>query len=177
MQTSNGSCSSVHSAMNTSAGSCSSKATMTQASAGSCSSKATMTQASAGSCSSNGAMMQASSGSCSAKGASAGACTTSGACTSTTTAQYQLPKGMQYTKVAVPGGVDYIFTGNGVEKLSNMCNVSCTNTAAQNGLTFSHTEGAGYVVVSVRGNGADTACDSVVHTALMTSGVGEAING
>jgi len=81
---------------------------------------------------------------------------------------------MKYTKVAVPGGMDYVFTGAGIDQLNEMCKVSCSETAAKAGSKFSHSSGNGYVVLSVRGEKTGSCCDDVVQTALVTSGVAQA---
>ena len=81
---------------------------------------------------------------------------------------------MKFTKVAVPGGMDYVFTGAGIDQLAEMCKISCSEMAAKSGSKFSHTSGNGYVVLSVRGTNTGNCCDDVVQTALVTSGIAQA---
>lgn len=171
---SNGSCGSS-AAVQTASGSCTSKEASVQTASGSCAAKGASVQTASMTCGdAKGASIQtvsdACAAACAAKGASASAC---GSKTGATTAQMDLPKGMHYTKVQVPGGVDYVFTGSGIEKLASMCEVSCSAAAAQSGATFSRTEGRGYIVLSLRGKDVTPACDAVVQTALNTSGLGE----
>lgn len=83
-----------------------------------------------------------------------------------------MPKGMAYTRLDVPGGVDYVFTGNGIDQLSTLCAKSCSDTAMKTGNRFAMASGEGYVVLSVRGDNSNNCCTQVLETALTTSGAG-----
>ncbi|MCA9726960.1 MAG: hypothetical protein KC729_04700 [Candidatus Eisenbacteria bacterium] len=191
------SCSAVHAAAagsctstTASAGSCTGAATMQTisntgssccagkvegASASSCTAAHTMQTASntGGSCCAG--KVQGASASCSGS-CSAGMKTASNAsCSSANPSECMnawLPKGMNFIRLDVPGGVDFVFTGQGVDKLSKACSYSCSNVAAAKGSRFALAEGNGYVVLSVRGEDAASCCGEVVEMAFATSGAG-----
>lgn len=173
---------------------CASKATnavQTVSNGGSCGAKATnavQTVSNNGSCcaskATNAVQTVGNVGSCAsgAQGVSAGHCgakaqgtASNASCTSANPSECMsawLPKGMNFIRLDVPGGVDFVFSGAGVDKLTQACSSTTSAVAAEHGTRFAMTKGDGYVVLSVRGDDAASCCGEVVETAFATSGVG-----
>jgi len=180
-----GSCAASHTVQTVSneAGACGAKATsavQTVSNDACCASKgAVQTVSNDACCASKGVVQTASVGAC---GVSAGACgstaksatASNASCSSANPSECMtawLPEGMSFIRLDVPGGVDFVFSGKGVEKLSQACATSTAAVAEKHGSRFAMTKGDGYVVLSVRGEEAASCCGEVVETAFAGAGI------
>jgi hypothetical protein len=153
---------------------CAGKGAVQTANAGSCASKAThavQTVSNVGACGTQASHVEMA-GACGAK--AMGATAANASCNSANPSECMnawLPEGMSFIRLDVPGGVDFVFSGKGIEKLSQACATSTSAVAAEHGSRFAMTQGDGYVVLSVRGEDAASCCGEVVETAFAGAGI------
>lgn len=114
-------------------------------------------------------MKTASAGSCGdAKTASAGACGASSAACGTM-ASFEIPENVTFTRIKVPGGVDFVFAGEGIADFADGCCGTGSKVLKAEGNTISMIHGGQYLVISVRGEQTDNTCDQKLQKMIQTA--------